>query len=732
MNPVGGRRDTAWAGKIGKMDVRRSLSHAEDKHSSVDLLKLQDKYNLKGFEFGNYTSNDDRHDFAIATKRSLEDLMFVLRTKNIGMDRLVGIAFGARGMGGRAAAHYEPGFNMINLTKPHGAGTLAHEYGHALDFNLGRYIDQNKLHSALSGGSSVARTLESNTGGQLRYWTNKIVDAVKATDSFKRLDKAGDYWRERTEVFARTFEQYVCYALKTEGWTNQFITKSWIQYTTRAAYLREDDFMKILPDMQQLVREISLFLNDKGKLVPRAYPTTAKKVVMPKPEKKAEPKVAAANRAKKETAKQPAKPVAKQPAKAAEKPVIKASPKKAEAVKYKKPMQVQDMFAFSADDKIRPVLGGVHFENGYAISTDGTQMAHFKIPYPKNYEDKTLLSSGKFSDGRYPNWKSVVPDVNKMGKTIIDVEKLEDCVTKTLFLSKKVHTPINFNGICISQILLKNMVNLCKKLGISTITWCHFNDISRPCLWKFNGDDWILTMPLMPRKPDDVDYAQVDYGTGKIHLSKNINDTTMSKVNEAKDLIIKSKGSIIQKPNVGKAKKLVEYYNSIKKQDRGCMKEKRHYTNQERHKIYTAPKVKLKNVPAVPKQKDTQALKLRKSMIVKYMKQLGECYYCKALHNNVYIIRKSVRETKEHASGDWISTLFALNIDSLISEAQEIRTLEPNSKSQSVYDKMHLFICPVKGYGYAKLLIGELSESEKSRRYTHYCITKIQLKELKK
>lgn len=233
-------------------------------------------------------------------------------------------------------------------------------------------------------------------------------------------------------------------------------------------------------------------------------------------------------------------------------------------MKYKRPMQVEDMFAFTADDKIRPVLGGVYFENGYAISTDGTQMAHFKIPYPKNYKDKTLLPSGKFFDGHYPNWKSVVPDVNKMGKTIIDVEKLEDCVTKTLFLSKKVHTPINFNGICISQILLKNMVDLCKKLGVKTITWCHLNDISRPCLWKFNGDDWILTMPLMPKEPDDVNYAQVDYGTGKIHLSKHINDTTMSKVNEAKDLIINSKGSIIQKPNVGKAKKLVEYYNSIK------------------------------------------------------------------------------------------------------------------------------------------------------------------------
>jgi hypothetical protein len=466
MNPVGGRRDYAWRGKIGKMDVRRSLSHATDKHSSVDLLKLQDKYNLKGFEFGNYTSNDDRHDFAIATKTSLEDLMFVvLGTRNIGVDRLVGIAFGARGMGGRAAAHYEPGFNMINLTKPHGAGTLAHEYGHALDFNLGRYIDQNKLYSALSGGSSVARTLESNTGGQLRYWTNKIVDAVKATDSFKRLDKAGDYWRERTEVFARTFEQYVCYALKTEGLTNQFLTKSWIQYTTRAAYLREDDFMKILPDMQQLVREISLFLNDKGKLVPRAYPTTAKKVVMPKPEKKAEPKVAAAKQ-----------------------PVVKTSSK--EKVKCK--LKHNDLCRFCIKDKYAPqeVLKGVYYSAGTAVSTNGFIMAVFNVDYPKEYEGKIINKAGENIKGKYVNWKSVVPRKHTIQRTCA-ASDFSDAITK------KQDVEI-FNGIWVDSVLLKEVIAVAKKLTKGTPSLrIRATDGTHPVLFDFGSYGFIVLSPLV-------------------------------------------------------------------------------------------------------------------------------------------------------------------------------------------------------------------------------------------
>lgn len=46
------------------------------------------------------------------------------------------IAFGARGSG-NAAAHYEPLRTVINLTKMHGAGSLAHEWWHGLDDYLG-------------------------------------------------------------------------------------------------------------------------------------------------------------------------------------------------------------------------------------------------------------------------------------------------------------------------------------------------------------------------------------------------------------------------------------------------------------------------------------------------------------------------------------------------------------------------------------------------------------------
>ena len=45
------------------------------------------------------------------------------------------MAVGARGRGGigSAAAHYEPGKIVINLTKKNGAVSLGHEWWHAMD-----------------------------------------------------------------------------------------------------------------------------------------------------------------------------------------------------------------------------------------------------------------------------------------------------------------------------------------------------------------------------------------------------------------------------------------------------------------------------------------------------------------------------------------------------------------------------------------------------------------------
>ena len=69
---------------------------------------------------------------------ALKDLAAALHIsdKDIAFGGTLAIAFGARGSG-NAAAHYEPLRKVINLTKMNGAGSLAHEWWHALDDYLG-------------------------------------------------------------------------------------------------------------------------------------------------------------------------------------------------------------------------------------------------------------------------------------------------------------------------------------------------------------------------------------------------------------------------------------------------------------------------------------------------------------------------------------------------------------------------------------------------------------------
>ena len=77
--------------------------------------------------------------------------------------------------------------------------------------------------------------------------------------------------------------------------------------------------------------------------------------------------------------------------------------------------------------------------------------------------------------------------------------------------------------------------------------------------------------------------------------------------------------------------------------------------------------------------------------------------------------------------------MFAINIENLIRNAVKIRELAPNSRSQNPFKVMHLLICPVKRYGYAKIVVGELYVPYPvGKTFIHHCVTHTSLKEIKK
>lgn len=219
----GGRLKRYWEGRRGKIANSRKADIVQYS-ATIDLVQLCKEYQLKGIEFGRWVPQSERDDYVNALRQSLYDLSVIMHTKNIGMFDQLGVAFGARGNGGMAAAHYEPRLNMINLTRTSGASCLAHEYGHAIDFIIGGYADKNPKYRALTGGSALAK-INDNSGGRIRTVANAIVDYVRTTQSYRDLEnrapKKMGYFGQSTEIFARWFEEYCCMKHK-----NLFLTKS--------------------------------------------------------------------------------------------------------------------------------------------------------------------------------------------------------------------------------------------------------------------------------------------------------------------------------------------------------------------------------------------------------------------------------------------------------------------------------------------------------------------------
>lgn len=97
-----------------------------------------DTFGFRGGEFGNWMNQNDRQASLNMGFEALKDLAAALQIsdQDIAFGGTLAIAFGARGSG-NAAAHYEPLRKVINLTKMHGAGSLAHEWWHGFDDYLG-------------------------------------------------------------------------------------------------------------------------------------------------------------------------------------------------------------------------------------------------------------------------------------------------------------------------------------------------------------------------------------------------------------------------------------------------------------------------------------------------------------------------------------------------------------------------------------------------------------------
>ncbi len=101
---------------------------------NVTAEELMREFGFGGVAFGNWLPDHERQAVVDMGYDSLCDLSHTLGIPRaaIGLDARLVVAFGAMGNGG-AAATYHSADPAVNMTRFNGAGSLAHEWGHAFD-----------------------------------------------------------------------------------------------------------------------------------------------------------------------------------------------------------------------------------------------------------------------------------------------------------------------------------------------------------------------------------------------------------------------------------------------------------------------------------------------------------------------------------------------------------------------------------------------------------------------
>lgn len=139
-----------------KKNLNPSLATITRKGRTVRSRNIEgqdfiDTFGIRGGEFGNWVNEAERQENMNLAYESFYDLALVLGIPvgAIGLNHRLSIAFGARGQG-IAAAHYESGREVINLTRMKGAGNLAHEYFHAIDDMLGKSLGKTQFATEMS------------------------------------------------------------------------------------------------------------------------------------------------------------------------------------------------------------------------------------------------------------------------------------------------------------------------------------------------------------------------------------------------------------------------------------------------------------------------------------------------------------------------------------------------------------------------------------------------------
>lgn len=207
----------------------------------IDPAEYRRILRFRGVEFGNWMSQTERQGALNASFDAMHDLtdLLGLPPSFASLGGRLGIAFGSRGGGiGSGAAHFEPGRWILHFTRTQGAGALAHEFGHALDYYMGGLLipglqlclarDIAGYDASFWHGRTRPAILDA-VGPAIDVLNEALMGRAGRPTDFRRqgwmLDRgrSRDYWGSPTELFARAFEAWVCDSLTERGQANDYL-----------------------------------------------------------------------------------------------------------------------------------------------------------------------------------------------------------------------------------------------------------------------------------------------------------------------------------------------------------------------------------------------------------------------------------------------------------------------------------------------------------------------------
>ena len=189
------------------------------KATVVTPERFSQEFGFRGVQFGNWVEQERRAQDLNNAYDALLDMADIigLPARALSLEGKLGLAFGARG-NSKASAHYEHGETVINLTKIKGAGSLGHEWWHALDNYFGRKSKKDAM--ATNGATENIRPeMQAAYKELVQTVTSVIGDRSTAADQTRTTD----YWNTPVEMTARAFESYLISKAKAKGYRNDYL-----------------------------------------------------------------------------------------------------------------------------------------------------------------------------------------------------------------------------------------------------------------------------------------------------------------------------------------------------------------------------------------------------------------------------------------------------------------------------------------------------------------------------